>query len=810
MVHTQEKCLILEQVKSIVETSLQFLMGTKESGGNIKNLQWHKVVDDNSDLLTRSIHKLVHTLEDQSSSIGIMSGLSENIRKLISTLDTTMLTNQGHFVDYQTCMVEILRQMARTTQEILTQTNHTDNIRHLANQLTREYNELINATYGAIGTATTNDLATRIKSVVADLGLTCVELIEKLGSYQQNNYDQNFKSDIEILSQKVIEKISYVLAALQASARGTQACINAASTVSGIIADLDTTILFATAGTLNSEFDGETFADHREAILKTAKALVEDTKTLVAGAASSQEQLASAAQAAVRTITKLAEVVKMGAASLGADDGEAQVMLINSVKDVALALNNLINVTKTASGKQIDDPEMLKLKESAKVMVTNVTALLRTVKSVEDEAQRGTNALEATIESIAQELRLFNNGHIPPNQTTPEELIRVTKQITIATAKAVAAGQSCRQEDIIAAANLGRKSASDLLFTCKSSAYTTDDKALQQRTLDSGKSCIKHYKELLETIHILIQKPSNETKQKLLNYSRMIAQSTQELVQCAKQLKGADFIDPDDPTYIAENELFNAAQSIESAAKKLSSLKPRRKPKEIDDNLNFDEQILEAAKSIMNAAGALISAATSAQKEIASKVKTRTNPFLPKNVFSVSTINKGTSPAQLSSKSGSEEDGQWSQGLISAARYVASACHVLCDAANGLVQGYGTEEKLISSAKQVSSNTAALLVACKVKADFMSQSQARLQTAGNAVKRAADALVRSAQHAVEMQREDKYFEVSMRVVPGIAQEIKCKEVILTKERELDEARNRLKAIRLAKYGHTEQDSNEST
>ncbi|UJR28105.1 hypothetical protein I4U23_009360 [Adineta vaga] len=785
MIHPREKCLILEQVKSIVETSLQLLMGTKESGGNMKNSQWHKVVDDNSELLTRSIHKLVHTLEDQSSSIGIMSGLSENIRKLISTLDTTMLTNQGHFVDYQTCMVGILRQMARTTQEILTQSNHTDHIRHLANQLTREYNELINATYGAIGTATTNDLATRIKSVVADLGLTCVELIEKLGLYQQNNHDQNLKQDLEILCHKVIEKISYVLAALQASARGTQACINAASTVSGIIADLDTTILFATAGTLNSEQDDETFADHREAILKTAKALVEDTKTLVAGAASSQEQLASAAQAAVRTITKLAEVVKLGAASLGADDGEAQVMLINSVKDVALALNNLINVTKTASGKHIDDPEMQKLKESAKIMVTNVTSLLRTVKSVEDETQRGTNALEATIESIAQELRLFSNGQIPTNQTTAEELIRVTKQITIATTKAVAAGQSCRQEDIIAAANLGRKCASDFLFVCKSSAYINGDKALQQRTLDSGRACIKSYKELLETIHILIQKPSNETKQKLLNYSRMIAQSTQELVQCAKQLKGADLIDPDDPTYIAENELFNAAQSIESAAKKLSVLKPRRKLKEVDDNLNFDEQILEAAKSIMNAAGALISAATSAQKEIVSKVK-------------------------LGSKSGTEEDGQWSQGLISAARYVASACHVLCDAANGLVQGYGTEEKLISSAKQVSSNTAALLVACKVKADFMSQSMARLQTAGNAVKRAADALVRSAQHAVEMQQEDRYFEVSLRVVPGIAQEIKCKEAILTKERELDEARNRLKAVRLAKYGHNEHDSYEST
>lgn len=79
------------------------------------------------------------------------------------------------------------------------------------------------------------------------------------------------------------ERVSQVLAALQAGSRGTQACINAASTVSGIIGDLDTTIMFATAGTLHAERENETFADHRENILKTAKALVEDTKTLVAG-----------------------------------------------------------------------------------------------------------------------------------------------------------------------------------------------------------------------------------------------------------------------------------------------------------------------------------------------------------------------------------------------------------------------------------------------------------------------------------------------------------------------------------------------
>lgn len=147
------------------------------------------------------------------------------------------------------------------------------------------------------------------------------------------------------------------------------------------------------------------------------------------------------------------------------------------------------------------------------VMVTNVTSLLKTVKAVEDEATRGTRALEATIECIKQELavrmvactvdgcareasqhnccqeyqirvmlgsiladsgilfichpQLFQSKDPPTKTTTPEEFIRMTKGITIATAKAVAAGNSARQEDIIHTANLSRKAMSDMLSTCK-------------------------------------------------------------------------------------------------------------------------------------------------------------------------------------------------------------------------------------------------------------------------------------------------------------------------------------------------------
>lgn len=53
---------------------------------------------------------------------------------------------------------------------------------------------------------------------------------------------------------------STVLSALSAANTGTHALENAANTVSGILGDLDTTIMFATAGTLNADVDDESFA----------------------------------------------------------------------------------------------------------------------------------------------------------------------------------------------------------------------------------------------------------------------------------------------------------------------------------------------------------------------------------------------------------------------------------------------------------------------------------------------------------------------------------------------------------------------
>lgn len=158
---------------------------------------------------------------------------------------------------------------------------------------------------------------------------------------------------------------------------------------------------------------------------------------------------------------------------------------------------------------------------------------------------------------------------VPPS--TPEDLIRVTKNVTVATAKAVAAGASNLQSDIVAAANLGRRSISEMLTVCRSVAWSCAETAeLRQRTLDAGAAVGIAYRDLLEGV----LRGCNAEERMIL--SRHVAKSVTDLVAMAQLLKGSDWIDPEDPTVIAENQLLGAAASIDAAAKKLANLRPRR------------------------------------------------------------------------------------------------------------------------------------------------------------------------------------------------------------------------------------------
>ena len=322
--------------------------------------------------------------------------------------------------------------------------------------------------------------------------------------------------------------------------------------LSGVMADLETLAMFAMAGSLKSEHVSDSFTEHRELILRSAKMLVEDTKSLVcasrttASSASSSSSSASSSnghngqhdindneasdensststtsgnsssssntvsghlsrtvsnvnssgemempaklQSITQTLATLADAVKYGAASLGSEHANAQVLLVNAILDVARALIDLIETIGGGCGGSASSAaaeSSLGITESAKAMIGSVHSLLKTVKAVEDESVCGVRALDASLDAIRLEIQtnvsiLVNNNNNnkassnssssssdAPVNANPEDLIKATKQITLATSKAVGAANSMRQEDMIAAANMGRKAVSDLLYVCR-------------------------------------------------------------------------------------------------------------------------------------------------------------------------------------------------------------------------------------------------------------------------------------------------------------------------------------------------------
>ncbi len=196
-----------------------------------------------------------------------MSSIVESISRAIALTDESRLVEAetaGSFVDYQTRMVRACKEIARLAQEMVSKSySDVSALGPLALELSRNYGQLAEDSRGAAATAAGADVAQRLRSAVQELGKACIELVKRAGTCRAQPNDNFAKRTLADAAVGVSEKVALVLAALQAGSRGTQACIHAASTVSGIIGDLDTTIMFATAGTLNPDREGDHFSDHR-------------------------------------------------------------------------------------------------------------------------------------------------------------------------------------------------------------------------------------------------------------------------------------------------------------------------------------------------------------------------------------------------------------------------------------------------------------------------------------------------------------------------------------------------------------------
>ena len=83
--------------------------------------------------------------------------------------------------------------------------------------------------------------------------------------------------------------------------------------------------------------------------------------------------------------------------------------------------------------------------------------------------------------------------------------------------------------------------------------------------MQAGHDVAVQYRELLQMVMHNLSRPGGGTMDSgsgLGGVSRKIAQCVTELAQAGELLKDDDWVDPSDPTFIAENELLGAAKSF--------------------------------------------------------------------------------------------------------------------------------------------------------------------------------------------------------------------------------------------------------
>src|ERR1700753_4467227 len=150
---------------------------------------------------------------------------------------------------------------------------------------------------------------------------------------------------------------------------------------------------------------------------------------------------------------------------------------------------------------------------------------------------------------------------------------------------------------------------------------------------------------------------------------------------------------------------------MDAAAERLNQLMNKPRDSYSTYELKIHDSILEAAIAVTNAIAQLIKAATASQQEIVRE-------------------GKGTSSRAAFYK----KNNRWTEGLISAAKAVATSTNMLVEAADGGIRKTHSLEQLIVASNEVSAVTAKLVAASRVKATFASRTQERLELAAKSVK----------------------------------------------------------------------------
>ena len=379
------------------------------------------------------------------------------------------------------------------------------------------------------------------------------------------------------------------------------------------------------------------------------------------------------------------------------------------------------------------------------VLLSNIDKINSIVDSVlESGVQRLDNALyelESTMQAGNQ------NASAPYVLSQVEKASSSVTEFSTAFNNFIADGPNSTHSEIIRTVNMFAGSIADMLSNTKGlTRFATEERRADQlinAARQSAQTSMQFFRAL-QSFRLEGLEPIQKTDV-VINNAHEVQMNLQKLSKLADAFAPKSKLSNQSGSLedIVGRELSNAANAIDAAAERLAKLKNKPRGGYSTYELHIHDSILEAALAVTSAIAQLIKAATASQKEIVEQ-------------------GRGSSSATVFYK----KNNRWTEGLISAAKAVASSTNTLIETSDGVLSRRNSPEQLIVASNDVAASTAQLVAASRVKANFGSKTQDRLEDASKAVGKACRSLVRQVQEIISQRNKDEGEDVDYSKLSG--------------------------------------------
>ena len=400
---------------------------------------------------------------------------------------------------------------------------------------------------------------------------------------------------------------------------------------------------------------------------------------------------------------------------------EDELEIYKSGMDQTLLELNELRMSGGDTDKALDD-------QIDQVLLGNIQKINDIIDSV---LQSGVQRVDDALYELDSSMQAGNqNASAPYVLSQIEKASASATEFSTAFNNFIADGPNSPHADIIRTINVFSGSIADVLSNTKGlTRFATEEKKADQLiggARQSAQSTVKFFRALqsfrLEGLE------ATQRTDVVINSNHEVLMNLQKLSKLADAFapnSGKLSNTKGDLGDLVDQEMTNAAKAIEAAAERLNKLMNKPRDGYSTYELKIHDSILEAAIAITSAIARLIKAATISQQEIVKE-------------------GRGSSSRTAFYK----KNNRWTEGLISAAKAVATSTNTLIETSDGVISNRNSPEQLIVASNNVAASTAQLVAASRVKATFGSRTQDRLEEASKAVGQACRSLVRQVQDMI--------------------------------------------------------------